>query len=77
MQACYNIGAGIETFERLKRVAKSSDTKSWLQHWSSHPSMLDRMQHMQKDLPKVLDDSPCSYREDLLRSMAKLAQSAM
>ena len=73
LQACYNFAAGIELFARLQKEAKDCDTDAWLQHWSSHPSMQDRVAKLKAHFPTILKDSPCVYKQELLEAMAHIA----
>ena len=77
LQACYNFAAGIELFARLQKDAKDCDTDAWLQHWSSHPSMQDRVAKLKAHFPAILKDSPCVYKQELLEAMAHIASTSV
>jgi predicted Zn-dependent protease len=76
MQACFHPAAGIEVFDTLQVNAKDRDASSWLQHWSTHPSMKDRAARMRQRVVDVLRSSPCQYEKELLEAVQHLAVGA-
>jgi Zn-dependent protease with chaperone function len=69
VQACYNLHAGIEVFEKMRQHSQTLEKPLWLQHWSSHPSFDDRIGRLRAAALQVLDEVPCHWREDLQASL--------